>query len=76
VEGTNQGTGELALLFHGLGVWEVPAEQERIVARHNLVWDAHGLAEHVARVFGDADVVPKRFAHLGGAIGANEQGGC
>ena len=40
------------------------ARRRAIVARHQLIGDAHQLAEHVVRRIGYADVVAEAFAHL------------
>src|SRR6266576_6118776 len=44
------------------------AEQQWIIARHQLIGDAHQLPEHVCRGLVDRDKVAETFAHFFGAI--------
>ena len=49
------------------------AEQERVIAVHELVGDAHQFAKHFLRRIADADVVAVGLRHLANAVEAFEQ---
>ena len=50
------------------------AEEQRIIARHQFVRDAHQLAEHFRSRLGEPDVIPKALAHFHRAIEPFENG--
>ena len=56
-----------------LDVRVVESRREPEVLAHQLVRDAHQLAEHLVGFFGDPDVVPEALRHLLHAVGAFEQ---
>ena len=55
---------ELLLRLHGMDRRQRLAEQQQVVARHQLVADAHQLAEHLARRLAHAHVVSEALRHL------------
>src|SRR5215210_3387399 len=75
MELTYQRAGELAFLLDGFGIRHRPVEQETEVVGHQVVGDAHGLPEHLARRFRHADVVADGLAHLDPAVRADEERG-
>ena len=66
---------ELLFGLHGVeGGVALFAEEKGVVAVHELIGDAHDLAEHVVGCFGDADVVVVGFGHLLHAVESFEEG--